>query len=424
MNLKLLKNKNIFLLFFGNFISLMGTGIQNFALSLYVLKLTGSAAKFASVLAVTVIPQIILGPICGVFADWFDRKKIIVRLDALSGLLILSMAIVYKINGGLSMIYIYIIAIALSIISLLFRAAQGAVIPCLVGKEDIVKANSLNSVLSSIGQISAPLVSGVIYGFFGLFPILIINSVSFIASSISEIFIKLPKISEIKNVFNIQQFNKDFKEGFVYIKREKILLKIAICGFVVNFAFSPIFSVGLTYISKRVLFFTDFQYGMIETICGLGTILGALIVSIMGNKKSISKIFGISITSMGIVSMIFAIVIFMFYSNLILSKSGMFVLITLIVTTIVSIATVVNISLSSLLQTQTPKNMLGRVGAVISTLCTAAMPAGQMLIGGMFDATEAYIPIFISCAIIIIAGIFFSVSEIKSKINCERVTEQ
>ena len=65
MNLKVLKNKNLVLVILGQFVSGFGTFIQSFALSLYVLKKTGSAALFASVLVVSVIPRILLTPFCG-----------------------------------------------------------------------------------------------------------------------------------------------------------------------------------------------------------------------------------------------------------------------------------------------------------------------------------------------------------------------
>lgn len=81
MNLHLLRNRNFILSIFGQLVSLIGTRMQSFALSLYVLKITGSASKFAAILSMTFIPELILGPIAGVLADWFDRKKLIVCLD-------------------------------------------------------------------------------------------------------------------------------------------------------------------------------------------------------------------------------------------------------------------------------------------------------------------------------------------------------
>ena len=130
--------KDFSLLMLGSLVSKIGTYFQDFALSLYVLKITGSGMKFASVLAITLIPQIIFGPFMGVIADRFDRKKIIVTLDILSGVVVGITAVVFKLNGGISLPYIYVLVIILSMISLLFSPTIGAIIPSIMKKEELL----------------------------------------------------------------------------------------------------------------------------------------------------------------------------------------------------------------------------------------------------------------------------------------------
>ncbi|WP_461612245.1 MFS transporter [Clostridium sp. Marseille-QA1073] len=165
MKIEPLEDKDFLLLMLGKLVSLIGSQMQSFALSLYVLKITGSATKFASVLAIALIPQLIFGPIAGVIADWFDRKKIIVLLDMLNGIMIGIFAIIYKINGGLSLLHIYVIVILMSIISTLFNPAINTVIPTLVKKEELVDANGINSFIMNLGNFIAPLLAGFLLGF-------------------------------------------------------------------------------------------------------------------------------------------------------------------------------------------------------------------------------------------------------------------
>lgn len=91
---------NLQFLMMWKFISLVGTQMQSFALSLYVYKKTDSASMFASVIVAALIPQILLSLIAEVFADWIDRKKIIVYLDILSGLVFAGFALEYFFVGG------------------------------------------------------------------------------------------------------------------------------------------------------------------------------------------------------------------------------------------------------------------------------------------------------------------------------------
>lgn len=107
MKFKLLKDKNFSLLMFGKITSLIGSSMQSFALSLFVLATTGSATKFASILSIALIPQLIFGPIAGVFVDRFNRKKILVILDLISGVVVSIFAVIYFITGELPIGYIY-----------------------------------------------------------------------------------------------------------------------------------------------------------------------------------------------------------------------------------------------------------------------------------------------------------------------------
>jgi len=164
MNLELLKKKNFLLLMLGKIVSLIGSEMQGFALSLYVLKITGSATIFASVLSITIIPKLILGPIAGVLVDWFDRKKIIVYFDMLSGLTIGIYAILFMVNGVLSIGSIYVLSILLSLLSLIFQPAIRTIIPSIVKKEELVDANGINSIIMNIGSLMAPALAGILFG--------------------------------------------------------------------------------------------------------------------------------------------------------------------------------------------------------------------------------------------------------------------
>lgn len=105
MKINLLKDKNFSLLMFGKITSLIGSYMQSFALSLFVLNTTGSA----SILAVALIPELILAPFAGVIVDWFDRKKILIALDLASGGVVTIFAIIYFVSGEMPLIYIYIL---------------------------------------------------------------------------------------------------------------------------------------------------------------------------------------------------------------------------------------------------------------------------------------------------------------------------
>jgi len=195
---KLLNNRQFLLLNFGQFVSLIGTEMQDFALALYVLNITGSSTKFASVLAITIIPRILLGPLLSVFSDWFDKKKIIVMMDVLSGVVILGFWRIYS-TGNMSMIHIYILVILLSLISCLFNPTIGSVLPLIVKKEEILEANSINSFINSFGYLISPLLAAAIMSKVNIGLLLFINGISFLLSAFSEMFLNIPRIQKLKD---------------------------------------------------------------------------------------------------------------------------------------------------------------------------------------------------------------------------------
>lgn len=87
---KKLYDKNFNILVLGQIISLFGSSIQRFALSLYLLDLTGSASVFATILAISMIPVVLISPIAGMLADRGDKKKLMVLLDVLSAVLLMA----------------------------------------------------------------------------------------------------------------------------------------------------------------------------------------------------------------------------------------------------------------------------------------------------------------------------------------------
>lgn len=94
-----LRSRSFALLLAGLGISLFGNLMLRFAMSMWVLDETGSAAAFASILTASVIPTIVLSPLGGVLADRMNRRTIMVALDATSAAIVLACALVFSVTG-------------------------------------------------------------------------------------------------------------------------------------------------------------------------------------------------------------------------------------------------------------------------------------------------------------------------------------
>lgn len=385
----LLKQKDFTLLIFGKLVSLLGSNMQQFALSLYVLALTGSATIFASMLSISVLPRMLLTPIAGVFGDWFDRKRSIVFLDYLNSGIIALFAVLFFINGGLSLPLIYIFVIILEITEIFFGTAMAGIMPSIIPSEDLLEANSFSSLVMSIGSLLAPVIGAVIYGAFGMQIILIVNAIAFALSAFSEMFINVPKTNKRPDKISASAFKTDFLAGLKIIRDSRFITTIIGLGTFVNFAISPLFSIGLIFITKEILGATDFQFGLFQTVFATSMIIAPIISTKFIKETNVGKICYSSLTIVSVLVLAIAII----PTNLLISQFSSNVgpiTLFLIMCFFVGIAvTITNISVNTMFQQYIPKDSIGRVGSVSQMLMTITVPIGQMICGFLFDVLPA-----------------------------------
>ncbi|MHB8129637.1 MAG: MFS transporter, partial [Mobilitalea sp.] len=131
---------NIILFSAGKLVSLLGTYLYSFALSLYILKVTGSGTSFAFSILIGTLPRILLSPVAGSLTDRINKKKMIVVLDFLSGAVVLTL-LVSCILYGIKVPFIYLSTFILAVISTFFNTCFSAAIPRLVSDRKLIKIN-------------------------------------------------------------------------------------------------------------------------------------------------------------------------------------------------------------------------------------------------------------------------------------------
>lgn len=403
MKFRLLKNKDYLLLMLGKLVSLLGSNMVQFALSLYVLAITGSALIFASMLSISILPRLLLSPIAGVFGDWFNRKKMIVMLDFITSGVIALFAAIFFIRGGLSILLIYVFVIVLEMIEIFFGAAMSAVVPSMVKKEELLEANSLQTLVLNIGQLLAPMIAAAMYGFFGMQTVLIVTSICFALSAISEIFIRIPKVTK-KTVFNLSSFKTDFIEGVKIIRQDQFILTIVGLVAIINFTISPLFSVGLTYVLKAVLNVSDFQLGLFQSVFAIASICAPILLSVSRKGNNVGVLLYRSFLLLGVTVLILAII----PSNLLLSVVSPsiipYLLLLVILFAVGVLVTTVNITMSTIFARIVPLEAMSRASSVLTLAATILIPVGQVLFGFLFDTIEATYVIII-CGVILVSAV-------------------
>jgi MFS family permease len=205
-------DRNFWLYSMGRLVSFVGTGVQNVALPLFILDLTGSGTLMGTFMIASMVPRLILYPVAGVIGDRLNRKWIMVWTDLGRGALILFLALLAA-RGVLTIPILFLAQLLISVMNALFGPATMAMIPDIVEDEELTKANSTLGGIDGLSMIVGPAMGGIIYGLGGIQTAFLVNGASFVASGISEIFIKYTQLTT--ELGTIRQVMGDLKEGHV-----------------------------------------------------------------------------------------------------------------------------------------------------------------------------------------------------------------
>ena len=187
----------------GQVISLFGNAILRFALPLYLLRETASSSLFGAVTACSFIPMIIFSLLGGVIADRKNKRNIMVVLDFTTAAVI---ALFYIALGKIPLVPLMISALMILYgISGAYQPAVQASIPLLTDKETLMKGNAVINMVSTLSGLLGPIIGGVLFGSFGILPILFIGIGCFVFSAVMEIFIHIMKKARIIKAFSKRQ---------------------------------------------------------------------------------------------------------------------------------------------------------------------------------------------------------------------------
>lgn len=411
---KFLNNKNFVLLCLSGFISIIGTLMQDFALSLYIFKISGSALKFASVLIMSLLPNLILSPIAGVLVDRFDKKKIIVFIDYFRLILLILYSIIFIRNGGLTLIQIYILTICLSMSSIFYKPAQQTLLPYILDKDNLLKGTSIYTSITQTASLIAPALGGMIYSIYGLPIILIINAISFGISGFSKSFLNISDSIKENTKTTLKTLKNDLIEGFLFFKSNKLILNISITMFIVTIGVTSCTSIGYIYISKNVLHVSDFQYGLMGGFDVLGGLLGAVTISYFRKNFSFFNIVSKTILFSAVFYSILAIISSQFFIGKFPSNLLPYIMLLISSSLIAMLATLLNISIEVEIQQNVPLPIMGRVFTLFGIALNISSLIAQVIFGVLFDILSVPICVLISTGFLSI-GFVYSLKHLNYK---------
>ncbi|SBO17137.1 MFS transporter [Carnobacterium divergens] len=399
--MNIIKNNNYYKLVGGKFLSVIGTFVQSTAFSLYIIDTLNDSLIFATILMSALIPRIVLGPLGGVFVDWFDRKRLLVGIDIASGLLLVSTAVLF--GNNLSLPVVYFICIGLGILNSIDDPLVMSLIPELVEEKDLANANSINMFSSAIGNIIGPILGVLVYTNFGIESVLYFNGISFLLGAFLEAAMKVKKNSIVTQK-NFSSFKNDFKDGLNYIFSNKLIFLIMSSIFIQNCFFNGATTVGIPYVARQVLKIGDGQFAILEIILIVGTILGLVISPKISGNYPLVKVFPKLLLGISGCFLLIGLICLLLGN----SQQISFYLILVVYTVLGALSINVNISFQTEMQKIVDSEMFGRVSSLILSLIMASIPLGQLLYGYLFRVMQPSLPFLLTFSVIVVVATVFS----------------
>lgn len=365
----------------GQIISLFGNAILRFALPLYLLRETGSSALFGMVTACSFAPMAILSILGGVLADRVNKRNIMVGLDFCTALLILVFSLTL---GKLPTVPLFLIVLMLLYgISGTYQPSVQASIPLLVSPEKLMAGNAVINQVNTLSGLLGPVIGGIVFGIWGIYPILILSIVCFALSAIMELFIHIPHRKCVRKSGILTVVASDLKESYQFVKTEQpVFFSVVLLISVFNLILSAVLIVGTPVLITQVLKMSDTMYGFTQGALAAGGLCGGILTAAASEKLKLKNAYllllvcSVSTALMGI-SLLFHIPAIVSYwvitwtSFIAMGASTLFV-----------------VQIYTLVQQQTPPRLVGKIMAALISIAMCGQPIGQAIYGILFDIFE------------------------------------
>ena len=358
--------KKFLMIWSGELISSIGSGMTAFALSVYVYQTTGSATYVSLITLLAYLPTVLLSPLGGVLADRYDRRLLMIIGDLFSGLGLAY--VLWNIQAGSdSMLPICIGVTFNAVFVALLEPSFRATITELLTEEEYARASGMVQIAGNAKFLISPALAGILLAVADIRLILLIDIGTFLITVTTVAIVRKSVGKAVKS--KRQSIGREMRLGFAEINKSKgirtlIILMSFVCFFV---------GILQTLTSPMVLAVSNAEtVGIMESLCAVGMLLGSVFIGILGIKKNFSTVLCVA----GILSGIF-IALTGVNKSIFVTGAGIFLFFLAL--------PFMNTSADVLIRKNIPNELQGRVWGIISLLSQSGTVLAYALSGVLAD---------------------------------------
>lgn len=416
--ISILRQRNFGLLWLGQVISVVGDWVLFASLAFYVYALTGSVLASGAMMIVSTVPRVVLGSVAGVFVDRWDRRRTMIAADLGRAFVLLPLLAVHTAGD---MWIVYLAAFAEAAISQFFGPAKNALVPRIVTAEELVRANSANSVGEQVGRLVGPAVGGFMLARLGVQSVVIFDVLSFVVSAALISLMVVPTaatraaagaaspeavqaapgiVEGAPSAGGLQGAATRASGGALQVWRELLAgLRLMRANQVLTalFLLWTISSIGeglldvliVPWVSS-VLAGTSMTFGWMMTMQAIGSIAGGAILAWAGKTRQARLLVVLGALGWGVIDLV------IFNADSVAVALGLFVLVGIPIAAMV-------VSFNALIQSEAPDEYRGRMFGAFGAAAAIATLAGMAVSSALAGRVGIVTMLTVAC-VVIVAG--------------------
>lgn len=344
-----------FLIVLGQIISLFGNAALRFALPLYLLRQTGSAALYGGITALAMLPALAGMLTGGALADRCRKARLMALLD------LVTTGISAAAAAGLP--HLPLLPLILTVLGSLY-AIQGlyqpvvrACLPLLLNGTQLLRGNAVIQLVDTVDELLGPLLGAVLLEHLGIRGLLALCGGCFALSAGMELCLRIPQDVPSDTKLSVRSLWTDLRESARFLTGQAAVLRLAAAMAAVNLLEVPALTVGVPVLVVQTLQKSDASLGLVQAVLSAGGILGGVCAALGLALRVPTLQFG-SILVLGAVFM--------------------------------TVAALFNVWFFAQLQMLVPQAQLGKTTACISVLACLTQPIGQAAYGSAFQHWAAH----------------------------------
>lgn len=359
--------RTFILIWTGQIFSLIGSGVVQFALVWWLTEKTQSAAVLATATFVALLPEVFIGPFAGALVDRWNRRLVMIFADAGIALGTVILVILFAL-GKAQIWHVFLILFLRAIGGVFHYPAMSASTSLLVPQEHLSRVAGMNQALRGIINIAAPPLGALLYSSLQFHWVLSVDIITAMLAILPLLFVRIPQpVAENRSVITAGQILKEVKEGIKFMVSWPGALALLVIAMMINFVLGPSMTL-LPLLVKNFFGGNAWHLSAVESVLGIGVILGGLLLGIWGGfkRKMITSLIGVGSIGIGILLAGIA-------------PRSMFWMLMVAHGLVGFCLPIANGPLQAIMQTYVPNKMQGRVFTLISSLATAMMPLSMLI---------------------------------------------